>query len=131
MLQKAAEYIHSVQISHTELRQELDNYKNEIEQLSDQISDLQNDLPENGVSMFTVNVNRVEDIKKKFEEYVKDRTAQNWRFYIFSTIIRPLFENYVENVNISSKEEIEKVISDWQNRQCTLSQLRPRKSIKF
>ena len=113
MLQKAAEYIHSVQISHTELRQELDNYKNEIEQLSDQISDLQNDLPENGVSMFTVNVNRVEDIKKKFEEYVKDRTAQNWR------------------LNISSKEEIEKVISDWQNRQCTLSQLRPRKSIKF
>ena len=127
MLQKTAEYIHVLKSSQTELTRELDTYKREIDTLSDQISDLQNELPENGVSMLGGNINRTEKFKQKFNAYVQERTAENWKFYIFSTILKPLFENYIEIVNTTSREELESSVKEWQYRYCNLSQLRPRK----
>jgi MAX-like protein X len=93
MLQKAAEYIHSVQMSQVELKQEVDNYNLEIDLLSNEINNLQNNLPENGVSMLAANVNRTDSIRQKFDDFVKERSTQNWKFYIFSTILKPLFDN--------------------------------------
>lgn len=125
MLQKAAEYIHSVQMSQVELKQEVDNYNLEIDLLSNEISNLQNNLPENGVSMLAANVNRTDSVRQKFDDFVKERSTQNWKFYIFSTILKPLFDNYIENVNITSNNDLERLLLEWQNRHCNLSQLRP------
>ncbi len=130
MLQKAAEYIHSVQMSQVELKQEVDNYNLEIDLLSNEISNLQNNLPENGVSMLAANVNRTDSIRKKFDDFVKERSTQNWKFYIFSTVLKPLFDNYIENVNITSNNDLERLLLEWQNRHCNLSQLRPSKLLK-
>jgi peptidoglycan hydrolase CwlO-like protein len=44
----------------TELTKELDDYKNEIELLSGQISDLQNELHEHGVSILVDLLNSCE-----------------------------------------------------------------------
>ena len=127
MLQKAAEYIHSVQTSQLELKQELDNYNLEIDSLSNEISNLQNNLPENGVSMLASNVNRTDSIRQKFDAFVKERSTKNWKFYIFSTILKPLFDNYIENVNIASNEQLESLLIEWQTCHFNLNKLRPRK----
>lgn len=130
MLQKAAEYIHNVQLSQAELSQELENYTQEIDLLSNQISNLQNELPENGVSMLAANISRTENIQNKFETFVKGRESHNWKFNIFSTILKPLFDNYIENVNITSNDNLEQLLLEWQNRYCNLTHLRPRMFIK-
>ena len=126
MLQKTAEYIHQLKTNQTEKNKDLQAYKNEIESLSDQISDLQNELPENGVSMLGGgNINRKEKFRQKFSAYVQERTVENWKFYLFSMIMKPLFETYVENVNTSSREDLEQSVVDWQSRYCNLGTLRP------
>ncbi len=126
MLQKTAEYIHTLKSSQSELTKDLNDYKSEIELLSDQISDLQNELPENGVSMLG-NVNKTEQFRQKYNAYVQERTVENWKFYVFSMIMKPLFENYVDNVNTTSKEDLDRSVMEWQSRFCNLTQLRPRK----
>jgi MAX-like protein X len=136
MLQKTAEHIFNMKSAQSELTKELDDYKNEIELLSDQISDLQNELPEHGVSILGGssggnggNINNLEKFRQKFNAYVQERTVENWKFYIFSTIMKPMFENYIQNVNTDSKEELENSVLEWHSQYCNLSQLRPRKKL--
>jgi hypothetical protein len=60
MLQKTPEHIFNMKSAQTELTKELDDYKNEIELLSGQISDLQNELHEHGVSILVDLLNSCE-----------------------------------------------------------------------
>ena len=87
-------------------------------------------MPENGVSLIG-NVNKTEKFKQKYNAYVQQRTVDNWKFYIFSMILKPLFDNYVDNVNTASKEDLERSVLEWQNRYCNLTNLRPRKLLFF
>lgn len=128
MLQKAAEHIHQLKSSQNELNKELNDFKNEINSLSDQISDLQNELPENGVSILGGNINKTEKFRQKFNAYVQERTIENWKFYIFSTVMKPLFENYIESINTVSKEELEHSVMHWHSQYCNLTNLRPCKN---
>lgn len=127
MLQRTAEYIKVLRESQNNATGELNVYKNEIEQLSDQISDLQNELPENGVTMVG-NLNKSEKFRQKYNAYVQARTVQNWKFYLFSLILKPLFETYVGNVSTSSADDLERSVIDWQAHYLNLQQIRPRKS---
>ncbi|CAB1316862.1 unnamed protein product [Coregonus sp. 'balchen'] len=45
-------------------------------------------------------------IKEKFREYVRAQTLQNWKFWIFSIIIEPLFETYMRMVSTASVEDL-------------------------
>ena len=124
MLQKTAERIHEMKSAQTEMTKELDDYKNEAELLSDQVSDLQNELPEHGVSLLggSGNVNDVEKFRQKFNAYVQERTVENWKFYIFSTLMKPMFENYIQNVNT---EDLDNSVLEWHSQYCNLANLRP------
>lgn len=77
--------------------------------------------------MIDNNTNRGELLRQKFKSYVQARTIQNWKFYIFSTIINPLFDNYVNTVNDATKEEIR----NWQREYLKIVNLRPRKLVRF
>ena len=88
---------------------------------------MQNELPETGVSSISIdiNMNRNELLRQKFKSYVQTRTVENWKFQIFSTILTPLFENYLNNVKKASREEI----LNWQSEYLNLANLRSRKLI--
>lgn len=124
MLQKTSEYIKELQRVRQNRLNDLEVYKREIEQLSEQISECQNELPANGVSVVG-NLNKAEKFEQKFKTYIKDRTVDNWRFYLFSFILKPLFDNFIKTLNTSSKEDIERTFHEWQEKYCNLIQLRP------
>jgi MAX-like protein X len=126
MLQKTAEYIKELQVIRTHKNRDLDQYKHEIDMLSNQISRLQCELPEDGVYI-SGNFNRTERFKQKFNSYCQQRISENWKFYPFSLILKPLFDNFVSTVNTSSLETLESSTNEWRNRYCNLSQLRPSK----
>jgi MAX-like protein X len=125
MLQKTSEYIRELKMARESRLKDLNVYKREIELLSDKISECQNQLPANGVSCCTGQLNSGEKLEQKFNAYVKAKTVENWRFYLFSLILRPLFENFVTTLNTSSKEDMERTFYEWQQKYCNLTQLRP------
>jgi hypothetical protein len=126
MLQKTSEYIKELQMAREKRLKDLDVYKKQIEELSDKISECQSQLPATGVSVIG-NLNKMEKFEQKFNQYVKEKTVDNWKFYLFSLILKPLFDNFVTNLNTSSKEDMERTFYEWQQKYCNLIQLRPSK----
>ena len=124
MLKKTSEYIKELQIAREKRLSDLSVYTREIEELSNKITECQIQLPANGVSIVG-KLNKTEIFDQKFKAYVKEKTVENWKFYLFSFILRPLFENFVATINTSCKEELERTFCEWQEKFCTLIQLRP------
>lgn len=124
MLQKTSEYIKELQLAREKRMSDLEVFKKEIDELSDKIAECQNQLPVSGVSVIG-NLNKSEIFEQKFNAYVKEKSMVNWKYYLFSLILKPLFDNFIQTVNTSSKEDMERTFLSWQVNFCNLAQLRP------
>ncbi|KAL4646601.1 MLX-interacting protein isoform X1 [Arapaima gigas] len=121
-LQKTVEYIGKLQQERLQIQEEMKRLREEIEELNSSINSCQEQLPATGVP---ITRNRFDHMQDKFEEYVKTRTLQNWKFWIFSIIIKPLFESFNGTVSTTSMEELYQTTLKWLDRHCTLPVLRP------
>lgn len=124
MLQKTSEYIKELQLAREKRMSDLEVFRKEIDELSDKIAECQNQLPVSGVSVIG-NLNKTEVFEQKFNAHVKEKAMVNWKYYLFSLILKPLFDNFIQTVNTSSKEDMERTFLDWQVNFCNLAQLRP------
>ncbi|XP_023199589.1 MLX-interacting protein isoform X2 [Xiphophorus maculatus] len=121
-LQKTVEHIGKLQQERQQLQDEVKKLREEIEELNASISLCQEQLPATGVPM---RKNRSDLMQDKFNEYVKNRTLQNWKFWIFSIIIKPLFESFSGMVSTTSREELCHTTLQWLDNHCSLPVLRP------
>ncbi|KAI4465336.1 basic helix-loop-helix zip transcription factor [Holotrichia oblita] len=149
MLQKSAEYIMQLRTERDQLKDEMDNLRQQIESLNTSISNCQSLLPATGAP-----VSRKREIKMQemFDEYVRTRTMENWKFWIvsfsyvptysyesfqlplllrvfisshFSLLFKPLlgsFNNFVSTANLT---ELYRTTCQWAEQHCTLGDLRP------
>jgi len=124
MLKKTSEYIKELQVARDKRLADLAVYQREIEELGNKVTECQIALPAGGVSV-KGGLNKSEVFEKKFRAYVQERTSENWKFYLFSLVMRPLFESFVSTLNTSSREEMERTFLEWQDKYCNLVQLRP------
>ena len=62
--------------------------------------------------------------REMLQDYIRRRTLDNWKFWIFSLLIEPLFESYYSAVSTNSLEEACKTIFTWLDRSCGLVSLR-------
>lgn len=122
MLQKTAEHCRKMKSERSQMQQEAGILKQEIESLNAAISVVQSQLPETGVP---VTRQRVDQMKEMFQEYVKSRTLLNWKFWIFSIIIRSLFDSYNNMVSTANMEELCRTTLAWLDQHCSLVSLRP------
>ncbi|KAI4465326.1 basic helix-loop-helix zip transcription factor [Holotrichia oblita] len=88
MLQKSAEYIMQLRTERDQLKDEMDNLRQQIESLNTSISNCQSLLPATGAP-----VSRKREIKMQemFDEYVRTRTMENWKFWIVSFSYVPTY----------------------------------------
>uniref|UniRef100_A0AAQ5XHP3 BHLH domain-containing protein n=1 Tax=Amphiprion ocellaris TaxID=80972 RepID=A0AAQ5XHP3_AMPOC len=121
-LQKTVEYIGKLQQERQAMQEEVKRLREEIEELNTSISVCQEQLPATGVP---VRRHRFDHMQEKFNEYVKSRTLQNWNFWIFSIIIKPLFESFNGMVSTSNRAELYQTTLQWLDRHCSLPVLRP------
>lgn len=121
-LQKTVEYISKLQLERQQLLEETKRLREEIEDLNTSINLCQEQLPATGVP---VTRHRFDHMKEKFEDYVKSRTLQNWKFWIFSVIIQPLFESFNGTVSTTNHTELCETTMQWLDRYCALPVLRP------
>nr|XP_057926975.1 MLX-interacting protein isoform X2 [Doryrhamphus excisus] len=121
-IQKTVEHIEKLKQKREEMQMEIWKLQEEIADLNASISLCHDQLPESGA---LITQEYFEHIQYKFNEYVKRRTLQNWKFWIFSVIIKPLFESFNKMVSTTSRGELGKTTLEWLERHCSLVALRP------
>ncbi|XP_060894913.1 MLX-interacting protein isoform X1 [Labrus mixtus] len=121
-LQKTVEHIGKLQQERQQLQEEVRRLREEIEELNTSINLSQEQLPATGVP---VRRQRIDHMQEKFNEYVKNRTLQNWKFWIFSIIIKPLFDSFNGMVSTATRAELCQTTLQWLDRHCSLPVLRP------
>ncbi|XP_077361722.1 carbohydrate-responsive element-binding protein isoform X2 [Festucalex cinctus] len=121
-LQKTAEYISKMQQERALLHEEAQRLRDEIQLLNSAINACQQQLPATGVP---ITRQRFDHMRQKFREYVQAQTLQNWKFWIFSIIIEPLFESYNGMVSTASVEQLCQSTLSWLDQHCSLPSLRP------
>ncbi|NWS41718.1 MLXIP protein, partial [Probosciger aterrimus] len=122
MLQKTVEYIAKLQQERTQMQEETRRLREEIEELHAAIISCQQQLPATGAP---VTLQRFDHMRRMFDEYVRSRTLQNWKFWIFSIIIKPLFESFSGMVSSTSLKDLNQTAMAWLDQHCSLPVLRP------
>ncbi|XP_077078596.1 carbohydrate-responsive element-binding protein [Siphateles boraxobius] len=121
-LQKTAEYISKMQQERAQLHEEAQRLRDEILVLNSAINVCQQQLPATGVP---ITRQRFDHMREKFREYVRAQTLQNWKFWIFSIIIEPLFESFNGMVSTASVDDLCRSSLSWLDQHCSLPALRP------
>uniref|UniRef100_F6VY07 MLX interacting protein n=1 Tax=Ornithorhynchus anatinus TaxID=9258 RepID=F6VY07_ORNAN len=80
-LQKTVEYIAKLQQERSQMQEEARRLREEVEELNSTIIACQQQLPATGVPVAR---HRFDHMRDMFDEYVKSRTLQNWKFWIVS-----------------------------------------------
>uniref|UniRef100_A0A8C0IQ84 MLX interacting protein like n=1 Tax=Chelonoidis abingdonii TaxID=106734 RepID=A0A8C0IQ84_CHEAB len=121
-LQKTAEYICKLQQERAALQDEAQRLREQIEELNATINLCQQQLPATGVP---ITRQRFDQMRDMFDEYVRSCTLQNWKFWVFSIIIRPLFESFNGMVSTASMDSLSETSLAWLDQYCSLPALRP------
>ncbi|XP_033224380.1 MLX-interacting protein-like isoform X2 [Belonocnema kinseyi] len=122
MLQKGADYIRQLRTERNQLKDEMDNLKSQIERLNTSISNCQSLLPATGAP---VSRHRTNKMKEMFDEYVRTRTRENWKFWIFSILLEPLMTSFTTSVSTASIDDLYRSTIVWVEQHCSLVDLRP------
>ncbi|XP_026542607.1 MLX-interacting protein isoform X2 [Notechis scutatus] len=122
ILQKTVEYIAKLQQERSQMQEEARRLREEAVELDATIKSCHQQLPATGVP---ITRQRFDQMRSKFEEYVRNRSQQNLKFWIFSVIIEPLFETFNEMVSTTSLQELNRTAFLWLDKHCSLPVLRP------
>ncbi|XP_039196973.1 MLX-interacting protein-like isoform X2 [Crotalus tigris] len=122
LLQKSVAYVGRLQQERRQNQEMVERLRGEIEELSTAIDKFQRQLPPSGAPVLPPQSNQASEL---YEEYVRQRTLEDWRFWIFSIIIKPLFESYTRMVNTGSIKDFCQSVMNWLEQHCTLPILRP------
>ncbi|XP_032679686.1 MLX-interacting protein isoform X2 [Odontomachus brunneus] len=122
MLQKGADYVRQLKAEKNQMAEEMDNLEQQIKCLKESISNCQSMLPATGAP---VSSHRTSKMKEMFDEYVRTRTQENWKFWIFSILLEPLLLSFDASVSTASVNDLKKSTISWVEQQCSLARLRP------
>ncbi|XP_078045593.1 MLX interacting protein mondo isoform X8 [Augochlora pura] len=122
MLQKGADYIRQLKAERNQLKDEMDSLRHQIECLNTSISNCQSMLPATGAP---ISRHRTSKMKEMFDEYVRTRTRENWKFWIFSILLEPLMISFNTSVSTASIEDLYRSTILWVEQHCSLVDLRP------
>ncbi|XP_044529034.1 carbohydrate-responsive element-binding protein isoform X2 [Gracilinanus agilis] len=121
-LQKTAEYIVMLQQERAAMQEEAQHLRDQIEELNTAINLCQQQLPATGVP---ITHQRFDQMRDMFDDYVRTRTLHNWKFWVFSILIRPLFESFNGMVSTASLHSLRQTSLAWLDQYCSLPALRP------
>lgn len=57
-------------------------------------------------------------VMAKFSDYVAEQTRQNYKFYVFSRIMKRLFETYTTVVSTNDQRQLRSSTNQWVDVQC-------------
>ncbi|XP_059220881.1 protein WBSCR14 homolog [Stomoxys calcitrans] len=128
MLQKGAEHIKHLRNERNVLKERMDALRMERDALNNSLTHLHSILPANGAP---VTRQGTEHVRQLYEQYVRTRTQDNWKFWILGLILEPLLSSYTTTVSSASLDELRRTAFLWVDQHCSLIDLRPAVSNKL
>jgi MAX-like protein X len=122
VLEKTVEFIEHAHREREQRERQMQALRKEQEELNAAITKCQENLPASGVP---VTRQRFEENRRRFQEYVQQRTLQNYKFWIYSIILQQLFDSYNSTVSTGNQDELCRTVLAWFEQNCSLHALRP------
>ncbi|XP_067621902.1 MLX-interacting protein-like isoform X2 [Eurosta solidaginis] len=128
MLQKGADHIKHLRAERNQLKDHMDALLKERDILNNSLAHLHSILPANGAP---VTRQGTEHVRQLYDQYVRHRTMQDWKFWILGLILEPLLSSYTSSVSSANLEELRRTAFLWVDQHCSLIDLRPAVSNKL
>ncbi|XP_046333922.2 carbohydrate-responsive element-binding protein-like isoform X1 [Haliotis rufescens] len=123
ILSRATDHCRQLKAERARVEEEKSKLRAEIAALTAEIDSFQKDLPAMGLKA-DGGVVKTKSMDNMYKEYVEDRTRGNWKFWIFSFMMRPLFETYTTGVSTSTLQSFMSSVSQWTEDTLGLANLR-------
>lgn len=122
MLQKGAEYIKQLKAERNQIKEEMDNLRQQIECLNNSISNCHSLLPATGAPVSRARAGR---LREMFARHVANRTMHNWKYWLFSVVAAALVESFSACVSCGSGADLVRTTLLWAEQHCSLVEMRP------
>ena len=128
-LMKAADHIQELQQDNETLGREIEMLKSSSQSLLKDITGFQNQLACKSslgpASTNTGNGDGGNSLHQLYSNHSLSCTQQNWKYWIFSRMMKPLLESFDRSVSNQSIEDLSRTTSSWLDQHVNLVQLRP------
>jgi len=127
-LMKTSEHIQQLQEDNDQLSREIEMLRSSSQTLLGDISGFQNKLSFNSSSQAPFSQQSKEEgtsLYNLYSEHIVSSTQQNWKYWIFSRLMRPLLESFDRSVSTQSRDDLSRTSSSWLDQHVNLVQLRP------
>ncbi|XP_055348255.1 MLX-interacting protein-like isoform X2 [Paramacrobiotus metropolitanus] len=120
-LLRAARHIRQLKKDRQSLPAQVKKIQEQIDEIRKQTKFFEQTLPATGAV-----VNSSAKLNAMLDEHIRKQTMQNnWKYWMFSLIIRPLFNSYLKNVTSNDAKGIGQNVVNWTTQCFTLEALRP------
>merc|ERR1719383_1223740 len=125
LLIEGSDYIRSLMRENKSTKENVEALKVKIEELNKEIEAAQEKLPEHGsTAIHRILSTRGKSIPDMFADHVRQRTQEDWRYWVFTSIMGHFVHSFAQDVSNISKKEMEKSANEWIQERMSLQQLR-------
>uniref|UniRef100_A0A7E4ULH6 BHLH domain-containing protein n=1 Tax=Panagrellus redivivus TaxID=6233 RepID=A0A7E4ULH6_PANRE len=127
VLNRAGQHIRTLRSESERYKEEIIKFKEKIERADARISMLQSNLPNTTRSQSTSNANMSTQIEQAFERHVRERSREDYRFWLMAHMLKPLIQTYAKTVHTdsSSRGDVIATTQSWLAKQWNVTELRP------
>ena len=125
LLVEGSDYIRSLSSENDTVKGQVEHFKQKIDQLHAEIEAFQEKLPEHGAgSIHRILSKKGKSIPDMFADHVRLRTQEDWRYWVFTSIMGHFVHNFSQEVSNISPAEMERTAGAWLQERMSMSQLR-------
>ena len=125
LLMEGSDYVRSLSSENDTVAGQVEHFKQKIDQLHAEIEAFQEKLPEHGAgSIHRILSKKGKSIPDMFADHVRQKTQEDWRYWVFTSIMGHFVHNFSQEVSNISPAEMEKTAGDWLQERMSMSQLR-------
>ena len=125
LLMEGSDYVRSLSSENDTVAGQVEHFKQKIDQLHAEIEAFQEKLPEHGAgSIHRILSKKGKSIPDMFADHVRQKTQEDWRYWVFTSIMGHFVHNFSQEVSNISPAEMERTAGDWLQERMSMSQLR-------
>ena len=125
LLMEGSDYVRSLCSENDTVAGQVEHFKQKIDQLHAEIEAFQEKLPEHGAgSIHRILSKKGKSIPDMFADHVRQKTQEDWRYWVFTSIMGHFVHNFSQEVSNISPAEMERTAGDWLQERMSMSQLR-------
>ncbi len=126
LLHKGGDYLRQLSAERAALEEELASHRLKIEALNASLGELHKTMAAaSGGSGAGVTSDTLGELEQMFDSHVFCCTHQNWKYWPYSLLMRPLLRSFQTSVDSSSFDELSRTSLNWLDQHLSLSRLRP------